>query len=104
MTTSSSGAKTLIGVAISARSSFPGGDDFRRGGADAVYVGVRHCGVQRQRHGFAGDAVGVRNLPFVATVFSSQRAQVKRFVRHSGADAPSLERIAELFAVDRKAI
>src|ERR1700730_10251926 len=102
MTTDSMGTETLIGVAISGL--FSGGDDFRRCGADAVHVGVRHGGVQGKRHRLAGDALAVWKLPFVATECSPQRAQMKRFVRHAGADSPRLESIAELFAVDRQAI
>src|ERR1700693_27903 len=102
MTTDSIGAEILIGVAISGL--FSGGDDFRRRGADAIHVGVRHGGVQGKRHGLAGGALAVWKLPFVATECSSQRAQMKRLVRHAGADASCFESVAELFAVDRQAI
>src|SRR5207302_10463648 len=102
MMTDSIGAETLTDVSISIH--FSGGDDFRRRGADTVHVGARHCGVQGQRHGLAGDALAVWKLPFVAAECSSQRAQMKRFIRHAGADTPCFESVAELFAVDRQAI
>src|SRR5207237_4470358 len=102
MMTDSTGTETLTDVSISIH--FSGGDDFRRRGADTVHVGARHCRVQRQRHRLTGDALAVWKLPFVATERSSKRAQMKRFIRHAGADAPCFESVTELLAVDRQTI
>ena len=46
------------------------------GRADAVDVGVGHGREQRQRHGFAADALGVREIALLEAQLAVEREQV----------------------------
>src|SRR6185312_16703421 len=69
-------------------------DDCTGGLADAVDVRFAEPGVQRQGHGLARDALGVRILAFAPAEAAAERAKMQRFVRHAGADAARLHRVA----------
>jgi hypothetical protein len=59
--------------------------------------------MRRQGHGLARNALGVRMLALAPAETPAGRAKMQRFVRHAGADAARLHRVAEAVAIDRHA-
>src|SRR5690242_20662375 len=66
--------------------------------AHALDVGRAHLWEERQRHGLARDALGVRKHSLAQPLVAEERREVDRFVRHARADAFLLHRVHESLA------